>query len=231
MHKTRYLHLPPSFDVARLQRDMAEIGEAEWMPHFNTDDYEGTWRCLPLRSVEGRSDHILSLPDTAYADTPILDRCPYFREVLESFECDKGSVRLMSMEAGARIRVHRDRGTDFGRGIARLHIPIATAPEVLFTVDGEEVHFAAGETWYLNADCPHGVHNGGSGPRIHLMLDCIVNPWLERMFAAAGFVPDETPKYGDPAITDANVAEVIAGLRAHDTDVARKLAERLQAAR
>lgn len=231
MHRTRHLRLPPAFDVARLKRDLATIGEAAWIPHFNTADYEGSWRCVPLRSEGGRSDHILSLPDTAYADTPILARCPYFREVLDTFACEKASVRLMAMAADARIHVHRDHGTGFGQGTARLHIPIVTAPAVLFTIDGEAVHFPAGETWYMNADCPHGVHNGSPGPRIHLMMDCIVNPWLQRMFAEAGFVPDEAPKYGDAAIDDGNVAQVIAALRRPEDPAAEELASRLEAMR
>lgn len=222
-----YLRLPFQFDVAHLRESLAQIRDEEWVAHPNTGDYEGEWRCVPLRSVDGRPDHILSLSGMDYADCAILDRCPFFREVIDSFRCDKTSVRLMSMEAGGRIRVHRDHGTAFEDGLARLHVPIVTAPEVLFTIGDERVHFDAGHTWYLNADCPHGVRNDSRGPRVHLMLDCIVNPWLTQLFAEAGFLPADRPKYGDPTIADDNVAAVIAALHAIGSPAAQHLAAQL----
>ena len=229
--RTRYLRLPFLFDIPRLNGDLEKIDEKMWIAHVNTAAYAGEWRCVPLRSVDGRSDHILSLPDMLYDDTAILDRCPYFREVIDSFECDKTSVRLMAMAPGSRIMMHRDPGTSFEDGVVRLHVPIVTAPKVLFTVEDEDVHFSAGHTWYLNANCLHGVRNESARPRIHLMLDCIANPWLEQIFLDAGFEPDEKPKYGDPAITDGNVTEVIAGLQALDTQAGRELAAQLTAIR
>ncbi len=229
--KTRYLRLPFLFDVRRLECDLENIDEEMWMAHVNTTAYTGEWRCVPLRSVDGRSDHILSLSGMHYDDTAILERCTYFREVIDNFECEKLSVRLMAMAPGSRILMHRDHGTSFEDGVVRLHVPIITAPEVLFTVADEDVHFAAGHAWYLNANCPHGVTNESTRPRIHLMLDCIANPWLERVFMEAGFEPDEKPKYGDPSITDDNVAEVIAGLHALGTPAGRKLAAQMIAVR
>lgn len=226
-HKTRYLKLPFFFDVCRLNEDLAKIREAEWLGHFNTTAYENDWRCVPLRSLDGREDHILSLSDAHYQDTPILGRCPYFQEVIDTFECEKTSVRLMALGPESRIKMHKDKGTSFEHGMARLHVPIVTAPEILFTIEDEDIHFAAGHAWYLNANCLHGVNNESNNPRIHLMLDCLVNPWLEKVFHDAGFEPDEAPKYGNPSINDENVADVIAGLMASNTEAGRQLAERL----
>lgn len=227
--KTRYLRLPFTFDVVRLNADLAQIRETEWIAHANTDAYDKEWRCAPLRSVDGRSDHILSLPDMRYEDTALLARCPYFRKVIDTFECEITSARLMAMGAGCHIKPHRDAGTSFGDGVARLHIPIATTPEVLFSIEGEEIHFSAGHAWYLNANCLHGVHNGSPLPRIHLMLDCIVNPWLEQVFMEAGFEPEDKPKYGDPAINDDNVGAIIAKLMAMDNGAGKLLADKLAA--
>lgn len=229
--KTKYLKLPFFFDVAHLQENLAKIQEQEWLAHYNTAAYENEWRCVPLRAVDGRSDHIVSLSEARYENTPILDRCPHFREVLDAFECEKTSVRLMAMGAGCRIKTHTDNGTSFDDGTARLHIPILTSPGAVFTVDGEEIHFSAGHTWYLNANLPHSVINDSPTPRIHLMLDCLVNPWLEKVFLAAGHEPDEAPKYGDPAINDANVSAIIANLLAMKDAPSRRLAENLAAIR
>lgn len=229
--KTRYLRLPFTFDVARLNVDLAQIDETEWIAHANTDAYDKDWSCVPLRSVDGRTDHILSLPGMRYADTDLLARCSYFREVIDLFECEKTSIRLMAMGAGSRIKPHRDAGTSFGDGIARLHIPVVTTPEVLFTVDGEDIHFSAGHAWYLNANCLHSVYNGSPQPRIHLMLDCIVNPWLTQMFQGAGFEPEDDAKYGDSSIDDDNVEAIIANLMAMGNDTGKQLAAKLAAIR
>lgn len=226
-HKTRYLKLPFFFDICRLNKDLEQIRKADWIEHFNTAAYENEWSCVPLRSLNGRPDHILSLPDVHYEDTDILERCPYFQEVINTFECETMSVRLMALGAGSRIKMHTDKGTSFEDGIARLHVPIVTTPDICFTIEDEEVHFSAGHTWYLNADCLHGVNNKSQNPRIHLMLDCIVNPWLEKVFLNAGFVPNAPPKYGDPSINDGNVAAIISSLIAMNSEPAKQLAERL----
>jgi len=228
-YKTRYLKLPFFFDIFRLNEDLAKITKTEWIDHVNTAAYENDWSCVPLRSLDGRADHILSLPDVHYEDTDILGRCPYFQEVINTFKCEKTSVRLMALGAGSRIKMHTDKGTSFEDGMARLHIPVITAPEICFTIEDEDIHFSAGYTWYLNANCLHGVNNESKSSRIHLMLDCIVNPWLEAVFQDAGFEPDDTPKYGDPSINDRNVAGIISGLIAMNTETGRQMAERLAA--
>ena len=42
-----------------------------------------------------------------------------------------------------------------------------------------------GETWYVDFNLRHRVANNGATPRIHLVLDCVVNDWVSRMLAAA----------------------------------------------
>lgn len=209
---TPYLRLPFSFDVSRLKADLAVVAGADWLGHFNTGAYEKGWSCLALRSVNGSLDHIMPLEDARFADTPLLAQCPYFQEVINGFECEKTSIRLMALQAGGVILEHRDSKASLEDGVTRLHIPVQTAPEVLFRIEGETVHFSAGHAWYLNASCLHGVENRSSQARVHLMIDCVTNPWLERVFQAAGGVLREASPYGDDAIHDGNVQEVIAAL-------------------
>ncbi|MDO9271264.1 MAG: aspartyl/asparaginyl beta-hydroxylase domain-containing protein [Methylobacter sp.] len=227
IHKTRYLKLPFFFDACGLNKDLKKIRKTEWIEHFNAAAYENAWNCVPLRSLNGRQEHILSLSDMHYEDTDILRRCPYFQGVIDTFECEKTSVRLMALGAGSRIKMHTDKGTSFEDGMARLHVPIVTTPDICFTIEDEEVHFSAGFTWYLNANCLHGVNNKSRSPRIHLMLDCIVNPWLEKVFLDAGFIADAPPKYGDPSINDKNVVAIISSLTAMNNEPAKQMAARL----
>lgn len=225
---SRYLKLPFSFDLARMQQELGGIQATEWVRHANTQAYEKNWSCVPLRSVGGRLDHILSINDDNFQDTTILQRCPYLAQVIDRFECEKSSVRLMSLAAGGRIKPHRDNGAALEDGLTRLHIPIETSPLVTFCIDDEVVHFSAGDTWYLNASCMHGVDNRSANGRVHLMIDCVSNAWLEGVFQATGWVAKPAPKYGDANIHDANLAEVLAQLRAQGSAVAADLADRLQ---
>jgi len=224
-----WLQLPLHFDVARMQRDSDQFAAGEWISHFNTGAYDQGWSCVPLRSPGGAADHIMPVDGAAYAGTPQLARCPGLREVLASFACEINSARLLALAPGALIRAHRDAGTSLADGLIRIHLPIHTSPQVLFTIDGETVHFTAGHAWYMDASCLHAVHNQGSAPRIHLVLDCVTNAWLEALFAAAGFVPKARPKYGDANIHDGNVQAIIAQLRAVPTPASLALASELAA--
>lgn len=223
-----WLRLPLAFDVARLQRESDQFAASDWIDHFNTRAYEGGWSCVPLRSAGGDARHIMPIDGVAYADTPLLARCPYLQQVLAGFACEIGAARLMALAAGAEIGEHRDAGTALADGVTRIHIPIHTSPQVLFRIDGVAVHFGAGHAWYMDASCRHAVSNGGAMARVHLVVDCVSNDWLRALFAKAGFVPAPLPKYGDPNINDDNVEAIIASLR--ETGVPA-LAERLAAIR
>ncbi len=228
---TRYLRLPFTFDVAALQADLQRLQSsqqpASWIDHYNNTAHQRRWACLPLRAIDGSSEHILAQADGQFRDTPLLASCPYFQQVLAAFECETSSVRLMSLAAGGRILPHTDPGGGFEDGVARLHIPIITNQKVVFRIDGETVHFSAGHTWYMNANCTHAVDNDSEVERIHLVMDCIPNAWLQQVFEQAGWIKNQPPKYGDPNITDANVNEVIAHLRHSGNASAQLLAERL----
>lgn len=227
---SRYLKLPICFDTARLADELNAIVAPQWVEHFNTNDYEGSWRCMALRSMNGQADHIIPLNDAEFLDTEVLEQCPYFRRVLDTFACEKTSVRLMALAPGAVIKPHSDPGTTFEDGLARLHIPLITHPDAVFCIDEETVHFDPKHTWYLNAGCTHAVYNRSTQPRIHLMLDCLPNPWLQDVFTLAGFVPRRKAGYDDPSIHDGNVHAIIAELRSRGGTINLALAAKLEAA-
>lgn len=103
-----YLKPGLSFDSAPLQAELGLMLATEWIDHYNTTAYASGWQCIPLRSVDGRLDHVMALDRQAYAPTVILERCPHFQRVLAAFQCKLHSVRLMSLAPGARILPQRD---------------------------------------------------------------------------------------------------------------------------
>ncbi|QSQ25440.1 aspartyl/asparaginyl beta-hydroxylase domain-containing protein [Pyxidicoccus parkwayensis] len=181
------LRLPFHFDAARLQEDLARLGPDIWVPHFNKRNYEGEWSGVPLRSIGGEEGRIYPDPTgrERYADTPLLARCPAFREVLSTIQCPIGSARLLKLAAGAVIREHTDYNLGFEDGEVRLHVPIVTHPDVAFYLSGRRVVLQPGECWYLNFNLPHRVENPSDTDRVHLVMDCVVDDWLRGVFAQA----------------------------------------------
>ncbi|HEY2084307.1 MAG TPA: GNAT family N-acetyltransferase, partial [Verrucomicrobiae bacterium] len=98
--------MPLRYDVARLQSDFAGIVTDEFVPHFNQAYYEGDWSAVPLRSVGGRADGIYPDPTakSAFADTQLLARCPYIREVLATLHCPLQAVRFLRLKSSSVIK-------------------------------------------------------------------------------------------------------------------------------
>ncbi|HLJ74797.1 MAG TPA: aspartyl/asparaginyl beta-hydroxylase domain-containing protein [Thermoanaerobaculia bacterium] len=179
--------LPFLFDAARLDADLDRIEAGGWSPHFNTQYYEGDWSGIPLRSNSLTSALFIdpSRPD-AFADLPALQNAKYFREVAAAFEAPVRAVRLLKLAPGAVIREHRDAGLRYEDGEMRVHIPIRTNPGVEFVLGGESLPLLPGECWYLNVDLPHRAANRGTADRVHLVLDLVVNTWVEEILRSEG---------------------------------------------
>lgn len=181
------LKLPLIFDAASLQSDLAHLGTDSYIPHFNQAYYQGDWSAIALRSVGGKAGHIYPDPTAgnAFADTPLLARCPGVTEVLGMLHCPQKSVRFLRLKAGSVIKEHSDLELDFEDGEVRLHIPVITNPDVEFMLAGSRVVMREGECWYLNVSQPHSVNNRGTTDRIHLVVDCAVNDWLRDLMLSA----------------------------------------------
>ena len=188
--------LTPHFDATRLQADLDGIVASDFVPHFNTGYYTGDWSAVPLRSVGGLAANIYPDPTRkkAFADTPLLARCPYVRDVLAFFACPQQAVRFLRLRAGSVVKEHTDLDLGYEDGEVRLHIPVRTNPEVIFLLGGARVVMREGECWYNNFNLPHSVENRGPTDRIHLVIDCVVNDWLRALLladaAAAGAAAD-----------------------------------------
>ena len=179
--------LPISFSIEKLQNDLQTCETNLWTPHFNTNRYEGKWTSVSLRSQSGLETDILSFADKEYKNTPLLDSCPYFKEIMDWFECEKEAVRLLRLGPNSEIKEHVDNDTSYEDGFFRIHVPIVTNSEVYFYVDKKLVPMKMGECWYANFQLPHSVQNKSSEPRIHLTLDCIRNDWSDELFSKMGF--------------------------------------------
>lgn len=185
----KYLKLLQSFDSERMLQEISLLEEKYWKEHYNKSHYSGNWTVLSLRSIGGNPDNVVALHAAsndslhAFQDTSLLQECPYIREVLNFFECEKTSVRLMKLHSGAEIKEHRDLDMSFEEGEVRFHIPLITNARVGFFLDQEQIILKSGECWYLNLSLKHRVSNSGNSDRVHLVLDCKVNEWVKNIFS------------------------------------------------
>lgn len=228
MIHTKKLRLPFDFDVDALQYDLDQFTEEDWTIRNHLVTKNDEWHVLPLRTMGGNYNLTYGGPAEMYQNTEFMKRTPYFQKVLDTFQCGVAAVRLVSLRAGGSVGEHKDTGFAYEDGIARIFIPIRTHSEATFTIEDEEMHFPAGETWYVNADCNHAVYNRGTTDRIHLLIDLSPNPWLDQVFLDAGYQTQSKSKYGDEAVTDDNVESVIEALLAMGTPESKKLAREMR---
>lgn len=99
----------------------------------------------------------------------------YLSEVMQSIR-DAGltpmRARLSLLKGGGRSSLHRD-GKDSEYSV-RLHVPIITSEQCLFSCEEGAVHLPAnGRAHLLRVNRMHQVFNGGEADRIHLIMSVI----------------------------------------------------------
>ncbi|HEV3165937.1 MAG TPA: aspartyl/asparaginyl beta-hydroxylase domain-containing protein [Isosphaeraceae bacterium] len=196
-----FCKLDLTFDAARLQEDLAQVAPGEWITHYNRGDFDGQWSGIALKSVAGSASPLYADPsrDATFADTEMMGRLPYARDVVASFQCPVRSVRLLRLGPGSRIREHRDTGLGIEDGEARLHIPVLTNPHVEFVLNNQPVVMSEGETWYLNLSLPHRIKNLGETDRVHLVIDCLSNDWLRSLLPSGDLIEPARSEQQSPA--------------------------------
>jgi len=224
--KSAILNIP--VDIKSIQKEVKTLQADYWQPHLNRHDYEGGWDVLSFRSPGGGINTLAeALNNEQYADTPLLDHCPAVRLLLNSLKCEKLSARLLNLQAGAVIKEHTDKELFFEKGEARLHFPVITNPFVEFYLDNERLPMQEGECWYINANLPHRLANKGSEDRIHLVVDCIVNDWLQGVFNEC--IAKTELKERDITLQQRNTTlQIISELRRRADSTSVKLADELE---
>jgi hypothetical protein len=183
------LRLPFTFDAGQLARDLEGLSAVGWIKHFVQQNYDGDWSVIPLRGQAGATHPVMMIyadPTCRdYADTPMLAACPYFRQVLATFQAPLQAVRLMRLTAGSRIIEHSDLELSYEEGTVRIHVPVVTNADVEFYLNRSRVVLDAGSSWYLRLSDPHSVDNRGTTDRVHMVIDAQVNGWIADVLRTA----------------------------------------------
>lgn len=171
-----------SFDVERLQQDLASatahFRSAPQVGHY----HDGSWTGIALRNFSGDHRNTMAALTGRSKDTAVLARCPYFKQILTELGCPIHVARILFLPPGKVIGEHTDPGFGWESGMVRLHIPIITDPRVEFTIGGQHVYWKPGEFWFGDFSLPHSLRNKSDITRVHLVLDCAVNQAVLALF-------------------------------------------------
>lgn len=168
--------LPFDFDAEQLRQEVERLDSKAYYEVFNPYLKPNTLMGFHLIEPELVNEIPVFKPNGH------LKESPYLMSVLETFQCDKETFRVHTLKTGATIRKHRDIGRNFENGIVRVHIPIQNDGQLFTFLDDERVVMQPGECWYMDLNLPHEVRNESSGDRVHLVMDCLRNPWWDKVF-------------------------------------------------
>ena len=100
-------------------------------------------------------------------------------EIIKSQTDGKGYLLraiLTKLAKKKDIPKHVDVANETFKLSRRVHIPIITNPDCIFTVGDESINMKEGEIWEMNNDKQeHSVQNNGDTDRVHLIID-----WCEK---------------------------------------------------
>lgn len=170
----QYLGILPSFDSVLLNVDL--LSPNDWLSYTerkNLGSIAGGYTdTIPL--LYGTHDVLSSQREhemfTVFSNAVHSICSSYSTAVLPS---KPARAFLARMAPNSEIKRHKDRGNVSAK-THRIHLPIITNSECLFTVGDETEHLAAGELWVIdNTDKYHSVVNGGSEFRIHMIVDVL----------------------------------------------------------
>lgn len=174
-----FIKLPFTFDVERLQAEVAAFPADAWASHPNKLDGNSALRLI---TVGGQQNDDVAGP---MAQTEHLQNSPYLQQVLGHFGVVWSRSRLMRLAPGATVPMHTDINYHWHHRV-RMHVPIATTPDVKFYCDDQVVHMAQGESWIFDNWRIHKVENNSDIERIHLVADTTGNGrFWDMAFAAA----------------------------------------------
>jgi hypothetical protein len=171
-----FLLLKPDVDLGFIKRKLSKIPERTWHGSGREQTYEvhrQTQALLLIHDDDFR--HFNPTCHDLYTDFR-KELKPVFDFIAEHFHHDGFIVRALfaRLKAHGRIDSHTD-GLFSLLKCHRIHIPIVTNDQVVFTIGGEQKVLREGEMWEINNATLHAVDNRSDLDRIHLIVDWVPN--------------------------------------------------------
>lgn len=194
-------------DIAAIEQELAAYGD-KWAQHYSTYNKGKSWTAFALQGYDANDPSFIIQPNEMArkwkAENPArleatsvpTIAAQHFPKTLAIAaripNAGFDRIRFMRLApGGGELARHADlcpeAGVKDGR-LARIHIPIVTNPDVLFTQwnsRGGEVlrKFPRGAMCYIDQRQPHKAVNGGTVDRVHFVLDTKCTPALRQLIA------------------------------------------------
>ena len=193
--KQPFYHLPIRFCAETLAQELNALPDDAWTPH--PTGFVGN-EAVRLITPYGENNDAIEGPMAA---TEYLKACPYVMEVMTALGGVWGRSRFMGLAPGAEVPEHID-SNYYWRTHLRIHVPVVTNPDVIFTCGGEAVHMEAGDCWAFDSFRLHHVLNGGPERRIHLVIDTVATGPLWDLLDASERGGSVEARLVEPGSTD-----------------------------
>jgi hypothetical protein len=175
--KTKTVKELGAVDISSIQADILNLSPEYWdnydcLKPNGFDVFSRTTQHIVFKFV---TDYTESFPNLV--EYPIWEEWqhklePIMRAIVEPYgylENTIGKVMLAKLSPKSKISEHIDNVVESVYPL-KLHVPIATNPDVKMFVGDRGYYFQVGQAYEMNNMAMHSVVNDGDTPRIHLIF-------------------------------------------------------------
>ena len=162
-------------DVSAIKETVSALSDADWeaadwrQNRFEAHRDTQTIELIFCKDFRFESPAKLEMYDQLGCEDLL---APVVEAISDYYTGDGYVVRalLVRLRAGGVILPHVDSGYSLMNS-RRIHIPITSNDEVVFTVGGETCVMKEGQLWEINNARTHEVENSSDRNRVHLIID------------------------------------------------------------
>ena len=132
----------------------------------------GYWYPFPFMFRDSKFKHLYDLPHLKKLKEVYTLSIPLIEEVERISKLKIVKLEINIMPPGTKIDTHVDKWGVLSN-CCRIHIPVQTAPDVVFHVAGKQYTIPEGQIFEFNNQIPHSVENNSKVFRIHYVFDLI----------------------------------------------------------
>jgi len=171
-----FLRLNDTFDVTAIRKAVEQIPAARWLESGREQLFAVHKDTQALKLVHFE-DYRYEKPEYLELFSELQDELKPVVDFISRYYQNNGFIVRMilaKLVAGGTIPEHTDAGFSLLH-CHRVHLPIITNDDVIFSVGDEDINMHVGELWEINNGTPHAVENRSTEDRIHLIVDWMPN--------------------------------------------------------
>lgn len=178
---TEFFPLPLRCNVEQLLQEVSQFSQGDWLIHSERNPGNAS---AILVSAGGTIQNDQIALSVSVEPTPLLERCPYFKQVMQALNLPISHSRLVKVSGATETPLKADRNYYWFRRLA-IYIPILINPAVKFFCNDKSIQMTVGEAGIFNNWHPHFLVNSGEEDCIYWVIETKGSPALQTMLAQA----------------------------------------------